>query len=66
MLETICNYINNKSFVDFEELFVDYVLSIQNQSVLLEIEYLRKHNKLDVLKLDKLINKELEEATVKC
>ena len=64
MLETVITYINNLSDDTFTEKYVQYMLDIQCQSIQFELDYLKKYNKLDVLKLDKLISKGLEEAIV--
>ena len=62
MLETVKRSVNRKVKKSFESKFIDYMLAVQGESILLEMEYLKKYNKLDVMKLDKLINASLKEA----
>lgn len=62
MLGTVKKYIKKNSNVSFESKFIDYMIGVQNTSILLEMQYLIKYNKLDVLKLDKLIDASFKEA----
>ena len=62
MLETVKRAVNRRVKKSFDEKFIDYMLSVQGESIFLEMEYLKKHNRLDVMKLDKLINASLKEA----
>ena len=50
----------SKDTTSFDELFVDYIMDVQDKSIQLEFDYFKRHNKLDILKLDKLINEELK------
>ena len=60
MLETVKKYSNRNSKITFNEIFTRYLLEVQNVSIQLEFKYLLSHNKLDVLKLNKLINEGLK------
>lgn len=62
MLETVKRLLNKKDVPSFESKYVDYMLGIQNDCILFEMSYLKQHNKLDVMKLDKLVNNSLKEA----
>lgn len=62
MLETVKKSVNRKVKKSFNERFIDYMLAVQGESILLEMDYLKKHNKLDILKLDKWIYASFEEA----
>lgn len=62
MLETVKKSVNRKVKKSFNERFIDYMLTVQGESILLEMDYLKKHNKLDILKLDKWIYASFEEA----
>lgn len=57
MLETIKQEINKNENLTFEQKYVNYLLSVQNLSIKLELDYIKKHNKLDVMKLDRVINR---------
>ena len=60
MLETVKKYSNRNSKITLNEIFTRYLLEVQNVSIQLEFKYLLSHNKLDVLKLNKLINEGLK------
>lgn len=62
MLETVRKCIRKKEPKSFNERFVDYIISVQDKSILLEMEYIKKHNKLDALNLDKWVGASLQEA----
>lgn len=62
MLETVKRAVNRKVKKSFDERFIEYMLTAQGESILLEMDYLKKHNKLDIMKLDKLINASFKEA----
>lgn len=62
MLETIKKLINKKDNPSFDSRYVDYMLEVQNDCILFEMSYLKQHNKLDVMKLDKLVSRSLKEA----
>lgn len=62
MLDTLKEHIQCKNFRGFEEFYIDYVLSIQDRHIILEMEYIKKHNKLDILKLDRWITSSLAEV----
>lgn len=51
-----------RSQITFEELYIDYLLFIQNINMFQEINYIQKHNKLDILNIDYWIRKTLDEA----
>lgn len=51
-----------KSNTKFEELYVNYLLFIQDKNILTEMEYIKKHNDLDVFNLDKWINNSLKKV----
>lgn len=55
MLEAVKAHINNVADKPFEEFYADYLISVQEISIDLEISYYKLHNKLDILTLDKLI-----------
>lgn len=65
MLETVKRNIAKKSYKSFDEIYIDYLLKVQDVNILAEMEYIKKHNKIDVLKLDKWIAKELESVVNK-
>ena len=50
----------SRRYATFESRYIDYLLSIHNQTIMLEMEYIKKHNKLDIFKLDRLIAKEFK------
>ena len=62
MLETVKRAVNRKVKKSFDDRFIDYMLTVQNESILLEMKYLKTHNKLDIMKLDSLIDHSFKEA----
>ena len=62
MLETVKTLVSRRVRKSFDERYADYLISVHNKSIALELEYLKRHNKLDVMKLDKLINSSFEKA----
>lgn len=62
MLETVRRLVRRNVRKTFDEKYVDYIISVQGKSILLELDYLKTHNRLDILKLDALIERELREA----
>lgn len=64
MLENIQKYIKEclDSTKSFSERYIEYIMSIQNQNISYEFEYIMKHNNLDIMKLDTLISSSFEEA----
>ena len=64
MLNVVAHRASTSRYPSFEERFIDYLLSIQNQSIVLEMEYIKRHNTLDILKLDKWIENDLKELYI--
>ena len=64
MLDVVSHKVKSRRYPSFEERFIDYLLSIQNQSIMLEMEYIKRHNTLDILKLDKWIEHDLKELYI--
>ena len=62
MLETVKKYANRRVRKTLDEKFIDYMLSVHDMSLQLEIEYFKSHNKLDILKLDRFINSQFKEV----
>lgn len=62
MLETVRKYVHKRSKKTFDEKYLDYIITMQDKSILLEMEYIKTHNHLDILKLDKWIQSAFEEA----
>lgn len=60
MFETIRSYIDKTNGRTFNSLYIYYLAEVESRSVLLEMKYLRTHNRLDVLKLDSLIEKDFD------
>lgn len=48
--------------VSFQEFFTDYIIRVDNESINNEMNSLVRMNKLDVMGLDKLVNKYLMEV----
>ena len=48
--------------VSFQEFFTDYIIQVDNESINNEMNSLVRMNKLDVMWLDKLVNKYLMEV----
>ncbi len=65
MLQTVKSLINKRNVPSFEEKFVNYTLKIYNTNIISEMDYIKKHNKLDVMKLDKWITSAFEELVLK-
>ena len=62
MLETVKKKVNRRTSKTFDEVYIDYIIYVQDKNIQLEFDYIRRHNKLDVLKLDKWIGSSLQEA----
>lgn len=62
MLEMIKCEISQPTSDTFYSKYIDYIIKVHNRSILLEMEYLTKHNKLDVLGIDALISKSFDEV----
>lgn len=45
---------------DFNQFFLDYILTIQDEIIDRELEFLLSRNDLDILKIDKLLNRDLD------
>lgn len=65
MLETIKQTIERLPKTNFKGFYLKYVTSVQDKNLESEFKYLTSHNSLDVLKLDRLINKYLGEMMTK-
>ena len=66
MLENVKKQVNKKTRKTFEEKYIDYILSVQDKNIELEMQYIRRHNKLDVMRLDKWIGLSLQEVSELC
>ena len=55
MLEQVKKYSNRKVRKTFEDKYIERMMEYQDISLNLELQYIQKHNKLDVLKLDSYI-----------
>lgn len=62
MLENVKKQINKRVRKTFEEKYIDYVLSVQEVNLELEIDFFKRHNKMDVLQLDRMISLEINEV----
>lgn len=62
MLETVRKYSTKKVRKTFEDLYVEYMLAVHSKSILLEMKYIQNHNRLDIMKLDKWVQSEIEEV----
>lgn len=60
MLETVKAYSKKNLRKTFSHRFVEYMMDMQYLSIQYEFEYIRRHNKLDVLNLDRYINSNLK------
>lgn len=60
MLETVKAYSKKNLRKTFSHRFVEYMMDMQYLSIRYEFEYIRRHNKLDVLNLDRYINSNLK------
>ena len=60
MLETVKAYSKKNLRKTFSHRFVEYMMDMQHLSIQYEFEYIRRHNKLDVLNLDRYINSNLK------
>lgn len=60
MLETVKAYSKKNLRKTFSHRFVEYMMDMQDLSIQYEFEYIRRHNKLDVLNLDRYINSNLK------
>lgn len=61
MLETVVAFLNSVSDMSFAEYYRNYVHRIELQSIEAEFDYLLSHNDIDLLGLERLINKSLDE-----
>lgn len=59
MLETVRKEIKNLPSCTFSQYFIEYVMSVQDSNIDSEFSYLRRHNQLDILNVDKLISEYL-------
>lgn len=65
MLETIKQTIERLPNTNFKRFYSKYVTSVQDKNLEIEFKYLTSHNSLDILNLDRLINKYLGEMMTK-
>ena len=65
MLETIKQTIERLPKTNFKRFYLKYVTSVQDKNLEIEFKYLTSHNSLDILNLDRLINKYLGEMMTK-
>lgn len=56
MLDKIKEEVHKHPYATFNSRYIDYLLEVQDSSILLEMKYLKTHNQLDILKLDRLIS----------
>lgn len=59
MLETVRSEIKNLPSCTFSQYFIEYVMSVQDSNIDSEFSYLRRHNQLDILNVDRLISEYL-------
>lgn len=62
ILSSVRKTLNNLPNVSFQEFFTDYIIQVDNESINNEMNSLVRMNKLDVMGLDKLVNKYLMEV----
>lgn len=62
MLEKVKKYSNRTVRKTFEDKYIERMMEYQDISLNLELQYIQKHNKLDVLKLDSYILSSLKEV----
>lgn len=60
MLSEIKKEVSKYPYPTFNSKYIDYLLAVQDRSILLEMKYLKTHNQLDILQLDKLISKDFD------
>ena len=65
MLETIKQTIERLPKTNFKRFYLKYITSVQDKNLEGEFKYLTSHNSLDILNLDRLINKYLGEMMTK-
>ncbi len=65
MLETIKQTIERLPKTNFKRFYLKYITSVQDKNLESEFKYLTSHNSLDILNLDRLINKYLGEMMTK-
>lgn len=58
MLETVKQTIENLPYIKFGDYFHQYVLSVQDMNIDAEIAFFVKHNFLNALAIDRLIDVE--------
>lgn len=62
ILSSVRKKLNNLPNASFQEFFTDYIIQVDNESINNEMNSLVRMNKLDVMGLDKLVNKYLMEV----
>lgn len=61
MLENLRWKISRSARKSFNKRFVDYMVEIHETNLVLELDYIKKHNDLDVFKLNKVISQMIED-----
>lgn len=62
ILSSVRSILKRLPDVSFQEFFTDYIIQVDNESINNEMNSLVRMNKLDVMGLDKLVNKYLMEV----
>lgn len=66
MLETVKKAISELPKESFNQYYMNYILEIQDKSIDEEFKYLRRHNKLDILNIDRWISSYLDRLVKRC
>lgn len=61
MLETIKQYIEKIEDIPFSEYYAAYIEQVELESIQSEFDYLLSNNSLDVLGMERLLNKSIDE-----
>lgn len=64
MFEVIKQEIKNLPRKSFDELFISYIMELQDELISYEIKSLRRNNVINSTGLQKLINTELESGVI--
>ena len=64
MFEVIKQEIKNLHRKSFDELFISYIMELQDELISYEIKSLRRNNVISSIGLQKLINIELESGVI--
>lgn len=62
MLDQLRRKLARPARKSFDEKFVDYLVQIQETNLVFEMEYIEKHNNLDVFKLNKVISSMIKDT----